>query len=404
MNTMNRTFDEANIVLSEWARIFLDMMSNISFGAIKIETPEGVILNYQGAQAGEEVRVRINDWYFCENLFMKGDIGLGESYIEGHWDCNDINKLIKFGIDNKKELERVIKGSLFKILFYRFKHLLNRNSKKGSQKNVHAHYDLGNDFYKLWLDPSMTYSSALFKINNEELQSAQENKYENILQWLNLKAGDHILEIGCGWGGFMEYAAKKGLKVTGVTISNEQYEFAKTRLLPFNELARVELKDYRDITGKYDHIVSIEMFEALGEQYWQKYFKKLNSILRPGGQLIIQSITINDGDFSSYRKGSDFIQQYIFPGGMLPSPKVFRTAAQKQGFDYDTSLEFGQDYATTLKRWEENFSSVLDKVKALGFDDKFIRTWHFYLKYCQGGFEAGKISIFQFNLIKNGQR
>jgi cyclopropane-fatty-acyl-phospholipid synthase len=398
---MNSTLDKTNIVLTEWANVFLTMISTICFGSIRIETPEGITLNYHGSKTGEDVRISINDWCFCENLFTKGDIGLGESYIEGHWDCSDINKLIKFGIDNKNELEKAIKGSLLKIVFYRFKHLLNRNSKKGSQKNIHAHYDLGNDFYKLWLDSSMTYSSALFKHGNEELHEAQENKYENILQRLKLKSGDHILEIGCGWGGFIEHAAKKGIKVTGVTISKEQYNFARTRVLPFNELATVELRDYRDITGKFDHIVSIEMFEALGEQYWKKFFNKLNSILRPGGQLIIQSITINDADFSTYRRGSDFIQQYIFPGGMLPSPNVFKTTAMKQGFECYSQLEFGSDYATTLKMWEQNFSSALAKVKALGFDDKFIRTWHFYLKYCQGGFEAGKINVFQFNLIKN---
>ena len=331
---------------------------------------------------------------------MKGDIGLGESYISGYWDCGNINNLIKFGIENYNELERVIKGSLLKILFFRIKHFLNRNSRKGSLKNVHAHYDIGNEFYQLWLDSSMTYSSAIFNSTDEELLSAQENKYERILKKLKLKNGDHILEVGCGWGGFMEYAARNGFKVTGVTISKEQYEFAKKRLSKFGNLAKVKLQDYRDIDGKYNHIVSIEMFEALGEKYWKKYFKMLFSILKPGGKLIIQSITINNNDFFSYRKCSDFIQQYIFPGGMLPSPKIFKDVAVKQGFIYRGDLEFGRDYGITLKRWEENFSSVLSRVKKLGFDDKFIRTWRFYLKYCQGGFEANKISVFQFSFTK----
>ena len=395
----NRSIDLYQI-LPHWGVLFLEMMSNIRKGSVTIVTPEEKYLKYTGIEEGEHVSIRINEWKFCEDIFMKGDIGLGESYISGYWDCGNINNLIKFGIENYNELERVIKGSLLKILFFRIKHFLNRNSRKGSLKNVHAHYDIGNEFYQLWLDSSMTYSSAIFNSTDEELLSAQENKYERILKKLKLKNGDHILEVGCGWGGFMEYAARNGFKVTGVTISKEQYEFAKKRLSKFGNLAKVKLQDYRDIDGKYNHIVSIEMFEALGEKYWKKYFKMLFSILKPGGKLIVQSITINNNDFFSYRKCSDFIQQYIFPGGMLPSPKIFKDVAVKQGFIYRGDLEFGRDYGITLKRWEENFSSVLSRVKKLGFDDKFIRTWRFYLKYCQGGFEANKISVFQFSFTK----
>ena len=400
MSKMNNRSIDLYQILPHWGVLFLEMMSNIRKGSVTIVTPEEKFLKYTGIEEGEHVSIRINEWRFCEDIFMKGDIGLGESYISGYWDCGNINNLIKFGIENYNELERVIKGSLLKILFFRIKHFLNRNSRKGSLKNVHAHYDIGNEFYQLWLDSSMTYSSAIFNSTDEELLSAQENKYERILKKLKLKNGDHILEVGCGWGGFMEYAARNGFKVTGVTISKEQYEFAKKRLSKFGNLAKVKLQDYRDIDGKYNHIVSIEMFEALGEKYWKKYFKMLFSILKPGGKLIIQSITINNNDFFSYRKCSDFIQQYIFPGGMLPSPKIFKDVAVKQGFIYRGDLEFGRDYGITLKRWEENFSSVLSRVKKLGFDDKFIRTWRFYLKYCQGGFEANKISVFQFSFTK----
>lgn len=401
MSSLKNTLNNSYSGLTVWPKIFLEMMSSITYGEAIIQTPEGMSLHYKGKEDGQNVRIEIKDWRFCEDLFMKGDIGLGASYISEFWECDDINKLIKFGIDNNKELERVIKGSLIKILFYRLKHLLNRNSKKGSQKNIHAHYDLGNDFYKLWLDSSMTYSSALFANQGDELQLAQENKYANILKQLNLKAGDHILEVGCGWGGFMEFAAKKGIRVTGITISKEQYDYATKRLANYSDLVNVELQDYRDIKGTYDHIVSIEMFEALGEQYWGTYFEKLYGVLRPAGQLIIQSITINDKDFSSYRKGTDFIQQYIFPGGMLPSPSVFKATAKKYGFQFYSELEFGLDYAKTLNHWDKSFMSSLESVKKLGFDNRFIRTWHFYLKYCQGGFEAGKISVFQFNLTKN---
>ena len=302
MTKLNKRSIEKCADLPKWGLHFLELVSNIKKGAITIITPDGKYLKFSGTIEGEEVSIHINDWRFCEDLFLNGDIGLGETYVSGYWDCENINKLIKLGVDNYKELERVIKGSFLKILFFRIRHILNRNSKKGSRKNIYAHYDIGNDFFQLWLDPSMTYSGALFKKPEEELSQAQENKYENILQKLNLKVGDHILEVGCGWGGFMEYAARNGIKVTGVTISKEQYEYAKKRLSRYDGIAEVRLQDYREITGEYSQIVSIEMFEALGGEYWKKYFKILHSILKPGGKMIIQTITINNNDYSSYRR------------------------------------------------------------------------------------------------------
>jgi len=400
MNKMyNQPLDKSNRH-SPLTKILLNMLTKISHGSLKVITPDGNLHHFFGAKNGEDVCVSINDWRFSEELLLKGDVGLGESYVLGYWDCDNINKLVKWGIENKKPLERAIKGSFTKILFYRFKHFLKRNSKSGSIKNIHAHYDIGNKFYQLWLDSTMTYSSAIFKSSNEKLSDAQENKYQNILTKLKPKAGDHILDVGCGWGGFMEYAARNGFKVTGITISKEQYEYAKKRLSKYGSLAEVKLLDYRDIVGKYNHIVSIEMFEALGFQYWKKYFNVLYSILRPGGKLVIQSITINNDDFSSYKKCSDFIQQYIFPGGMLPSSKIVKEIATKQGFLHNENFEFGLDYGATLKKWEENFSNAMDKIKMLGFDERFIRTWRFYLKYCQGGFESKKLSVSQFNFVK----
>lgn len=400
MNRGENVLVKKEAATSRWTTLFLAMLSKIEYGSISVETPEGDYLNFNGKQDGEYVSLKIFDWKFCEELFLKGDIGLGESYIAGHWKADNINKLIKFGIDNKVQLEKVIKGSFFKIIFYRLKHLMNRNSVKGSKKNIHSHYDLGNDFYKLWLDQTMTYSSALFDQPGLSLLSAQERKYQNILDQLNLKDGDHILEVGCGWGGFMEYAAQKGVKVTGITISKEQFDFAKKRLDKFSDLAHVELMDYRNIKDKYDHIVSIEMFEALGLDYWSTYFSILNKALKKDGKIIIQSITINNHDFSSYSRGTDFIQQYIFPGGMLPSVEVFKKTAAKNGLKTIGLIEFGKDYGHTLGLWEQNFSESLEQVKAMGFDEKFIRTWRFYLKYCQGGFEAQKISVYQFYLTK----
>lgn len=403
MSEINNAILTERVTGSKWGQLFLQMMSKIKFGAATIITPEGAHLNFIGSEKGVHATIKILDWQFCDELFLKGDIGLGESYINGLWESDNINDLIKFGIDNKEQLERVIKGAFVRIIFYRIKHLLNRNSKVGSKKNIHAHYDLGNSFYKLWLDSSMTYSSALFDNGIQDLAAAQNRKYENILNQLNLKPGDHILEVGCGWGGFMECAAKRGVKVTGVTISQEQFDFAKRRLKEYGDLVSLKLMDYRDIKGSYDHVVSIEMFEALGAEYWSTYFNILHSVLKPNGLVIIQSITINDKDFASYKKGSDFIQQYIFPGGMLPSPHEFHKAARGAGFTAIGQVEFGKDYGHTLSLWEEKFNQSLSSVKELGFDDKFIRTWRFYLKYCQGGFEAKKISVFQFYLSKQGQ-
>lgn len=387
--------------LTYWSKLFFKTLSKINKGKITILTPDNQTIVYEGKEEGVNVTVSIKDWKFTENLFLKGDIGLGESYIEGHWESNDINGLIKLGIDNYKVLKRVIKGQLLKILMYRFKHLfINRNTRSGSKRNIYTHYDIGNKFYKLWLDPTMSYSSALYENESISLEEAQNKKYQNILDQLSLKEGDHILEVGCGWGGFMEYAAKRNYKVTGVTISQEQYDYAVERLAGYGDLCTVKLEDYRDINGEYDHIVSIEMFEALGQAYWKAYFKKLYSVLRPGGHVVIQSITINNKDFKSYSRGTDFIQQFIFPGGMLPSPKEVIKQSKKSGLRHLVEYDFGLDYAKTLKQWEINFSNAIEQVKECGLDEKFIRTWRFYLKYCQGGFEAEKISVSQFMFIK----
>jgi cyclopropane-fatty-acyl-phospholipid synthase len=371
-------------------------MDEIEYGQMVIETPRGLKHQFKGNKEGLNVFIKVNDWKFCEKLFLAGDIGLGESYIKGYWECDNINDLIHFGIQNKHSLERVIKGSILKILFYRVKHLFNRNTKSGSERNIHAHYDLGNSFYKLWLDPSMTYSSALFE-DGMTLQEAQINKYKSIFDKLHIKSGQEILEVGCGWGGFMEYAASRGVKVTGVTISREQFDYATQRLEGYPQ-TKVLYCDYRDIQGKFDHIVSIEMFEALGREYWSTYFKKLASLLKLDGKIVIQSITMNNDDFKSYAKGTDFIQQYIFPGGLLAGPSEFRKVAKKCHLLVESEFSFGLDYAKTLDIWNQSFESVLEKVKELGFDKEFIRTWHFYLKYCQGGFEAGKIGVSHYVL------
>ena len=401
MNSKTHQLTVLGDQLDYWSKLFFNILSRVSKGSLEIETPDGQIICFEGKELGAHAKVKIRSWKFTENLFMKGDIGLGESYIEGHWESDNINDLIRIGIDNYETLKSVIKGQIFKVLIYRFKHLfLNRNTRSGSKRNIYAHYDIGNSFYKLWLDPTMTYSSALYKDQSISLEEAQESKYQQILDQIALKDGDHILEVGCGWGGFMEYAAKRGIRVTGITISKEQYDYAVKRLKHYGDLCTIKLQDYRDIQGSYDHVVSIEMFEALGQAYWRTYFKKISSVLRTGGHAVIQSITINNNDFKNYSKGSDFIQQFIFPGGMLPCPKEVEKQSKKSGLRLLSEFEFGLDYAKTLHQWELNFTKEIDQVKECGLDQKFIRTWRFYLKYCQGGFEGRKISVSQFKFIK----
>ncbi len=382
---------------SIWVHYCFSALSRIKYGSIVIEGPLGKEYRFEGDSFGSHAYLKINDWKFCELLILKGDIGMGESYINGDWDSLEIEKLISFGIENERELAKISNGIVFSILFYRVKHFFNKNTKAGSERNIHAHYDLGNKFYELWLDKTMTYSSAYFATERDSLESAQKQKYQKILDKLDLKAGSHIIEIGCGWGGFAEYASNLGHQVTGVTISKEQLDYAKKR----NEatsLVNIEYRDYRDLTGEYDAVVSIEMFEALGQEYWDVYFEKVESLLKSGGKALIQSITIDDKSFKRYSKSSDFIQQYIFPGGMLPTVSIFKIIAEKSGLTTVKDEDFGKSYAKTLCEWDKTFRLKSEAVKQLGFDEKFKRTWHFYLKYCQGGFENGKLGVSQFLL------
>jgi cyclopropane-fatty-acyl-phospholipid synthase len=287
---------------------------------------------------------------------------------------------------------------------YRLKHLLNRNSKAGSRKNIHAHYDIGNPFYQLWLDPSMTYSSALFTDDSgDNLALAQAAKYQRILGQLALRPGDRVLEIGCGWGGFAEMAARGGAHVTGLTLSTEQLAYAKQRLADAGLAGRTDLQlcDYRDSDGQYDAIASIEMFEAVGEAYWPSYFECIARNLKPGGRACVQTIVIADELFERYRKATDFIQQFIFPGGMLPSPSKFAQMAAAHGLRVSDEFKFGLDYAATLRAWRRAFHARLDQVRTQGFDDTFIRTWEFYLCYCEAAFRGHNTDVMHFTLVKD---
>ncbi len=382
------------------AKLLFSLLSRIEKGKITVKHPNGETSSFSGSHKGAEVTLQIHDWNMISYMLAKGDIGMGESYQKGMWDCSNIDKLIEFGIDNQDAISKVSTGNVINVLYYRFRHWMNRNTKSGSRKNIHAHYDIGNAFYDKWLDTTMTYSSALYNdVKNESLSQAQVNKYNRILDQLNIKDGTKIIEIGCGWGGLINEAIKRGAHVTGVTLSQEQYDFCCQKF-DGNSNVEVKLCDYRDLTGKYDYVVSIEMFEALGEEYWNTYFEKVNSLLNKNGRAVIQTITINDQDFNSYRKETDFIQEMIFPGGMLPCPKAFRNQSQKANFKVHDEFSFGLSYAETLSKWDEKYQQVKEELSSMGYDTKFHRLWHFYLKYCEGGFRSGKINVYHYVLDK----
>jgi cyclopropane-fatty-acyl-phospholipid synthase len=356
------------------------------------------IVEFMRKNDGQKCNFKINDFATLPSIVFKGDIGLAESYRDGKWESDNLVSLLQFGLENEKSLSGYIYGTGFYMaiarLIYRFK----ENSIKGSKKNIHAHYDLGNDFYSLWLDETMTYSSALFNEVNDDLANAQNNKYDRILQRIQ-KTSQEILEIGCGWGGFSERAIKqKDHKVKGITISNSQYEYATKRLANMQSNANIVIEDYRLQQGKFDNIVSIEMFEAVGEKYWSIYFEKIASLLKSKGKAIVQTITIKDEFFESYKKGGDLIRSFIFPGGMLPSPKRFEYEAKKAGLKITDQYFFGHDYSKTLSTWLEKFESQKRNVKALGFDEKFIRIWRMYLASCIASFNISRTNVMQVEL------
>ncbi len=381
----------------------LKLLTKLNKGRLEIVTPEGVHLLFGDEQSQPSAKIKLNSWAVCQHVLRAGDIGFAEAFIAGEWETPDIASVVGVFLENRRTVEQMIYGSFLGGIAYKIKHWLNRNTKVQAKKNIHAHYDLGNTFYQLWLDSSMTYSSALFDGKFDlALEQAQQAKYLAILNYLKPKPGDQVLEIGCGRGGFAEQACQAGTHLVGLTLSTEQATYAKTRLAKqgFKEQAEFRLQDYRDCTGQFDHIVSIEMFEAVGQEYWPAYFQSLNRLLKTGGKAAIQSIVIDDTLFDRYRKSTDFIQQYIFPGGMLPSPTRFRAMAEQHGLRVVSEKAFGKDYAETLRRWRTQFMKMLDQIKNQGFDHRFIRTWEFYLAYCEAGFEYGSTDVIQFYLEK----
>ena len=379
--------------LARDTRLVFELLENLHGGLLEIRLPNGCAALFGDGDHG--VTLNVHDEALFGRILARGDIGLAEAYLDGLWDSPDITGLLTLLARNREALGQAIYGSWPSLLAARVRHWLNRNSRAGSQRNIMAHYDLGNDFYKLWLDPSMSYSAAIYRDTDDgTLQAAQHAKYRRILQRLKAEPGERVLEIGCGWGGFAEMAVEQGLAVTGLTLSPAQLAWARKRV----PAADLRLQDYRDTAEQYDHVVSIEMFEAVGERFWPGYFKTVAKALKPGGRAVIQSITIRDDLFASYRKGTDFIQQYIFPGGMLPSRSAFRAAAARQGLAVRHEYAFGLDYARTLAEWRNAFEANWPAIAAQGFDEPFRRLWRMYLCYCEAGFLAGNVDVVQFEL------
>ncbi|NCT83115.1 MAG: class I SAM-dependent methyltransferase [Comamonadaceae bacterium] len=385
------------------ARRVLALLRHLRHGSLDVQTPEGELLHF-GSQQQPRAALRIADWAVCDAALKSGDVGFAESFVAGHWSSPDLSALLTLLIRNRTTLEDLFYGGFWGGLLHRLRHALNRNTRAGSRKNIQAHYDLGNEFYRLWLDPTMNYSSAWFEQGRGgDLVQAQQAKMRRALAEAGVAPGQRVLEIGCGWGAVAEVAARDfGAQLTGVTLSTEQLAWAKDRLARAGLSADLRLQDYRDIADPpFDAIVSIEMFEAVGREYWDGYFRTVHDRLKPGGRACIQSITIRDDLFDRYLRSTDFIQQYIFPGGLLPSPSQFRAHAEKAGLRVVNELAFGADYAETLRRWREAFLHQDGRVRELGFDTRFMRLWEFYLAYCEAAFAAGNTDVMQFTLQRD---
>jgi cyclopropane-fatty-acyl-phospholipid synthase len=389
------------------ARAIFRLLQRLQQGTLDIQLPDGSQLRFGNpAQPLPRGAIRLRSWDVCRAALKSGDIGFAESYIAGTWNSPDLAALLKVFIANREAAESIIYGSWWGSLAYRLKHLLNRNSRRGSRRNIHAHYDIGNSFYTLWLDETLNYSSAWFDGDvSRSLPDAQQAKVRRALVESGIAPGGRLLEIGCGWGALAEMGARDfGADVTGLTLSTEQLEFAQRRLAAAGlaDRADLRLQDYRDLDdGPFDAICSIEMFEAVGREYWPAYFRTVRDQLKRGGRACIQTITIRDDLFPRYVKSTDFIQQYIFPGGLLPSPSAFREEAAKAGLSVVNELAFGRDYAETLTRWRSAFLQREPQVRKLGFDTRFMRTWEFYLAYCEAAFATGNTDVVQFTLQRD---
>ncbi len=376
-------------------------------GVLDVVLPSGAHMPLQGKEAGPTGTLQVKDFNFMLRVMKAGDIGFCDGFREGEWDTPDLATLLEVLTLNSQKLGQLFTGNVVVRTVNKWLHALNKNTKEGSKRNIFAHYDLGNNFYDQWLDQSMTYSSALFSGDrfreHKDLGAAQNAKYAKLAQLVDLKPGQHVLEIGCGWGGFAQYAAEViGARVTGVTISQAQADYAIERMerLGLSDKVDIVLMDYRDIQGQFDAVVSIEMFEAVGESYWGAYFTKLHDVLKKGGKAGLQIITIADEMFEDYRKRADFIQKYVFPGGMLPSAQKLVEQTRAAGLKLVSDFKFGQDYAETLKQWGTRFEDAWKEGRIKGFDASFRKLWLFYLAYCEAGFRTSRTNVVHLELVR----
>ena len=376
---------------------------NWTYGQLVIALPSGQRLEVKGREPGPCGVLEVHDYRCIRRVLGAGAIGFAEGYMAGEWDSPDLHALLEAASMNLDRLQEQLKANPMARMINALGHALNANSRAGSRRNIMAHYDLGNAFYEKWLDPTLSYSSALFRSPTEPLEAAQHHKYAALAKRIGLRSGHHVLEIGCGWGGFAEFAAKEvGARVTGLTISPAQHEFTRRRMFEqgLAEKTDIRLMDYRDVEGAFDRVASIEMFEAVGEEYWPTYFRKIHEVLSPGGRAGLQIITIRDELFAHYRKRADFIQKYVFPGGMLPSETRLKEETARAGLEWRDIVRFGQNYADTLHEWARCFEAAWDEIKGLGFDERFRRLWRFYLGYCEAGFRTERTNVVQLSLTR----
>ncbi len=403
--TMERSFAaRPDSALPRAERMILGVARKLRCGELRLTLPSGHSETITGPERGPAAELQIRSNLFFKKLFTGGSNGFAEAYMEGDCDTPDLSAFLILAASNADSIESAIEGHWWSRALNRAYHLLRPNTRGGSKRNIRAHYDLGNDFYETWLDPSMTYSSAIFERPEMPLEEAQEAKYRKLAESARIESGHSVLEIGCGWGGFASWAAREiGCKVTAITISDAQYAFAAERLQREGVSDRVTLlrQDYRDTRGSFDRIASIEMFEAVGETYWPQYFNTLRENLKPGGQAGLQIITIADQVFDSYRRSADFIQRYIFPGGMLPSLSALDRQVREAGLSWIRNSGYGEHYAYTLKQWHERFEEAWPTLPQGRFDERFRRMWKYYLSYCEAGFATGRIDVQQIALARD---